>query len=41
MKVLKTEIDVEKIKSDLIDNLQVEGYEDMLDSFMSANQRGL
>ena len=35
--ISKNQIDVEKVKSDLINSLKVDGYEDMLKEFETAN----
>ncbi len=35
--IRKTEIETDKVKNDLIQNLRVEGYEDMLDDFKKFN----
>ena len=37
--VSKNQIEVEKVKSDLINNLKLEGYEDMLKEFESDNSK--
>lgn len=37
MLIRKTQIDINKVRNDFVQNLKVEGYEDMLDEFRKTN----